>query len=75
MIFRRFGYLRTRVLTYHQDVLREMEESLDKMDWEDYQDQENKRAMCWRQGDDEREPPRRKELLQAVEKELEIYSE
>ena len=73
MIYRRFGYLRTRLLTYHQDVLREMEEALDKLDADDYKSNDAHRMMCWRQADDTRQPPRRKELFQSLNKELHLY--
>lgn len=75
MIYRRFGYLRTRLLTYHQDVLRELEEALDKLDHEDYSKKATRRAMCYREGDDARQPSRRKELLQSVDKEMQHYGQ
>ncbi len=75
MIYRRFGHLRTRVLMYHQDVLRELEAKLDDLDCEDYKTEGVKRAMCWRRGDDEQDPSGRKELLQSVNEELKVYGE
>ncbi|KAJ9605812.1 hypothetical protein H2200_009661 [Cladophialophora chaetospira] len=73
MIYRRFGFLRTRLLTYHQDVLREMEENLDKLDWEDFRSADFKGATGWRKGDDDRQPSHRKELFDSLDKELNIY--
>lgn len=73
MIYRRFGYLRTRLLTYHQDVLREMEERLDKLDIDDFKSDHAHRASSWRQGDDARQPALRKELFHSLNTELYLY--
>ena len=73
MIYRRFGYLRTRLLTYHQDILREIEEALDKLDWDESRTVGTRRTMCYRYGDDQREPSPRKELLERLNKELCMY--
>lgn len=73
MIYRRFGWLRTRTLMYHQDVLREMEKRLEDLDWADFSDCSTRRAMCWREGDDARNPALRKELFTAVSSELQLY--
>ena len=70
MMYRRFGYLRTRLLTYQQDVMREMEENLDELDRSDYSDRSVARAMCCQSSDDKRDPPLRKQLFQAVDREL-----
>lgn len=73
MIYRRFGFLRQRMLLYYQDILRETEEKLDALDREDFNSEDWPRATGWRQGDDERDPSRRKELLEKLRKQLEIY--
>jgi hypothetical protein len=73
MIYRRFGYVRTRLLTYHQDVIREMEANLEKLDWDDYNNKAVGRAMCWRAGDDMREPSRRKGLFETLTEHLRTY--
>ena len=73
MIYRRFGYLRTRLLLYHQDVLRERERSLDILDEETGRDPETERQLCSRLLDENQERPRRTELFRALDQELRTY--
>jgi hypothetical protein len=73
MIYRRFGWTRTRLLTYHQDVVREMEAKLAELDRNDFADEEVNGAICWRAGDDAREPSLRKALFETLTKHLQIY--
>ncbi|KAI1608497.1 hypothetical protein EDD36DRAFT_482906 [Exophiala viscosa] len=75
MIFRKFGYLRTRLLVWHQDRLRELEELLGDLDLEDFKDDATRRALCCRQGDDGRSPPKRKLLFQELSREMELYDD
>ncbi|EXJ87401.1 hypothetical protein A1O3_04361 [Capronia epimyces CBS 606.96] len=75
MIFRRFGYLRARLLVWHQDRLREIEQSLEDLDWEDFDNEATRRALCCRQGDDQRHPAKRKELFVRLSNELKLYDE
>lgn len=75
MIYRRFGYLRTRLLTYHQDVLREIEDALDELDHHQDNNHPEWRATGYREGDDARQPSERKELFQTLNKELCLYGQ
>ncbi|KAK5055384.1 hypothetical protein LTR84_013134 [Exophiala bonariae] len=75
MIYRRFGWTRTRLLTYHQDVVREMEDMLGKLDRNDFADERYNGAICWRAGDDARDPSPRKALLENLTKHLQIYDD
>ncbi|KAK4935172.1 hypothetical protein LTR10_023735 [Elasticomyces elasticus] len=75
MIFRKFGYLRTRLIVWHQDRLRELENLLGDLDLEDFKDDSARRALCCRQGDDGRSPPKRKLLFQELSRELELYDD
>ncbi|KAJ4504161.1 hypothetical protein HRR90_008033 [Exophiala dermatitidis] len=75
MIFRRFGYLRTRLLVWHQDRLREIESTLEGLDWEDFNNEPYKRALCCRQGDDRRIPAKRRHLFQQLSEELKRYDD
>ena len=75
MVYRRFGYLRTRLLLYRQDVLRDIELQLDNLDNRDFQNLTTRRAICCRQGDDARTPPQRRILLARLEGELKRYGQ
>ena len=73
MIYRRFGYLRTRLLLYHQDVLRERERDLDGLDEETQDDPRTERQLCSRSRDENQVQPKRKELFQALDQEFRTY--
>ena len=73
MIYRRFGYARTSLLTYYQDIIREYEEKLDDLDMDDYKNEDTRRAICSRNGDDERRPAVRRGLFLGLNKELKTY--
>src|SRR5437016_6910304 len=73
MIYRRFGYLRTRLLLYHQDVLRERERYLDMLDEETGRDPETERQLCSRILDENQDQPRRTELFRALDQEFRTY--
>lgn len=73
MVYRRFGYTRQRLLLYWQDVVREREEALDKLDREDAADEDLEAALWHRQGDDSRTPPRRRNLIVKLGEALHEY--
>jgi hypothetical protein len=73
MIYRRFGYLRTRLLLYHQDVLWEKERDLDELDEETQGDPRTERQLCCRTRDENQTQPMRKELFEALGKEFQTY--
>jgi hypothetical protein len=73
MIYRRFGYLRTRLLLYHQDVLRERERDLDELDEETQGDPKTKRQLCSRTRDENQAQPKRKELFETLDAEFQTY--
>ncbi|KIX92742.1 uncharacterized protein Z520_11594 [Fonsecaea multimorphosa CBS 102226] len=73
MIFRRFGFLRTRLLLWHQDVLREMESRLDYQDMQDAASPGTRRYLSNRDGDDMRTPAVRKVLFQELDTQLKAY--
>lgn len=72
-IFRRFGFLRTRLLFYHQDTLRDIEERLTKIDQDDYSRENTRRFLTSRTLDDAREDAERKALFHELAAELTIY--
>ena len=86
MIFRRFGFLYTRVLLNKQDEIRELESRLDEMDLKDYQDKSSRKCLKSRIKDERRTANKdeestasngetRKELLRASEEKLLEYGE
>jgi hypothetical protein len=76
LIFRKFGFLRTRMMVWHQDRLRELEDELRKLDKADYENSYNsRRALCDRAGDDSRKPAKRRELFETLSGELQMYGE
>lgn len=72
-IYRRFGYLRTRLLLYHQDRLAEMEAKLDMIDRQDCKDKETQSFLGNRSDDDRRSGSLRKALFLELDKELKTY--
>ena len=76
MIFRRFGFLYSRVLLNKQDEIRELESRLDHMDKDDYQDESTRKCLKSRSRDEKRigsTGQTRQELLRAVEEKLREY--
>ncbi|KIW30876.1 uncharacterized protein PV07_02568 [Cladophialophora immunda] len=73
MIYRRFGWLRTRLLLYQQDVIREMESRLDYQDMQDAASAGTRRYLSNRDGDDMRTPAVRKALFQELDSRLKAY--
>jgi hypothetical protein len=53
MVYRRFGFLQTRLLLEKQDTLRVLEERLDKLDESETIGDDNKDNLCSRDGDGE----------------------
>lgn len=51
MVYRRFGFLQTRLLLETQDRLRVLEERLDKLDESETVGDDNKDNLCSRDGD------------------------
>lgn len=76
MIFRRFGFLYSRVLLNKQDEIRELESRLDEMDKKDYEDKSTRRCLKSRSRDEKRTDntgQTRKELLRTSEQKLLEY--
>jgi hypothetical protein len=73
MIYRRFGYLRTRLLLYHQDVLRAREEELDRLDKTSREHLDTERQLCSRRQDEDQEFPLRTELYRKLDEEIQTY--
>lgn len=71
MIYRRFGYLQTRLLLEKQDELRRLEEKLDRMDKRATKSDPNK--LCTRDLRGE-EAIARKDLMRTIEEKLCSYS-
>jgi hypothetical protein len=71
MLYRRFGYLHSRLLLHLQDELRELEDNLYDMDKRDEDDEEGRRCLQSRDLDVDREPAADREsrgaLLQRIE--------
>ncbi|KIW84783.1 hypothetical protein Z517_00171 [Fonsecaea pedrosoi CBS 271.37] len=75
MIYRRFGFLRTRLLLWHQDILREMESRLDYQDMQDARSAKTRRYLSNRDGDDMRTPAVRRVLFQELDAQLKAYDD
>jgi hypothetical protein len=73
MIFRRFGYLRTRVLLNQQDVLRQIETALDDVDAADSKNDDGRHRLCCREEDENQPDPKRKRLLGRASEALKTY--
>lgn len=78
MIYRRFGFLYSRVLLQKQDELRELEENLDQLDLKDSKESDqSRRALQSRARDQKRtgkpDHQTRQELLKASEEKLFDY--
>jgi hypothetical protein len=72
MLYRRFGYLQSRIILHKQDELRALEERLDRLDQKDDEDEKTKRYLKSRDLDDKRNGPRR-ELLETIETKFKEY--
>ncbi|KAI9815762.1 MAG: hypothetical protein M1827_002158 [Pycnora praestabilis] len=73
MLYRRFGFLHSRILLYKQDELGHLEKKLDDLDHQDLL--LDKRCLKDRIRDDAREPQTRKQLLDLIEERLLKYDE
>ncbi|CZR70166.1 uncharacterized protein PAC_20067 [Phialocephala subalpina] len=72
MVYRRFGYLQARLLLYKQDVLRELEDDLDRMDESDEYHKTN--ALRSRE-DGDIENPDKKKLFGEIEGKFKEYAD
>ena len=76
-LYRRFGYLQSRLLLQKQDELRELEDSLREMDERDDKTEEGQDCLQSRDLDDRRDLPEgrvtRRALLQRIEKKMLEY--
>lgn len=72
MLYRRFGYLQSRILLHKQDELRALEEKLDLIDKRDEADPENEKLLRSRDLDDKSNSPR-KALLETIETKFKEY--
>ena len=70
-IFRRFGYLRNRVMLHAQAELTQLERQLERLDKADQKS--NEQALRSVQRDDSRNEPKRKKLLEEIETKLKAY--
>ena len=72
MVYRRFGYVHSRLLLYRQDELRELEESLYEMDKRDEINENGKLCLASREIDNDREDlgarESRSSLIDRIEK-------
>lgn len=73
MIFRSFGYLRSRLILNQQDILRSLERRLDGADAADANMDSRRRLLCCREGDDDQEHPIRKGIFGKLKEELKVY--
>ena len=71
MLYRRFGYLQSRLLLEKQDDLRRLESALDRLDRKEFN--ENRTALMSRHDIDEPESATRRELLQKIETKFHEY--
>jgi hypothetical protein len=72
MLYRRFGYLQSRILLHKQDQLRALEERLDRLDQADNNDEKTRRYLKSRDLDDKRNGPRTT-LLETIETKFKEY--
>jgi hypothetical protein len=78
MIYRRFGYLHSRVLLYKQDELRQLEEELADMDELDAREARGRKCLANREKDDARTlegRESRKHLIGRIETKVMEYGE
>jgi hypothetical protein len=70
MLYRRFGFLQSRILLHLQDELRELEDDLDLMD---KRDQKRRPEMLKSRQDDDQDSHRRKEKISEIAKKFNEY--
>lgn len=70
MLYRRFGFLQSRLLLNKQDELRKLEKDLDRMD---KVDEKNDPGVLRSRERDDAENGRRKKLLYEIEKKFKEY--
>jgi hypothetical protein len=70
MLYRRFGFLQSRILLHMQDELRELEGDLDLMD---RRDQKRRPGMLKSRQDDDQDSNRRKEKISEIAKKFNEY--
>lgn len=80
MIYRRFGFLYSRVLLQKQDELREVEETLDDMDKRDAKESNQSRLALQSRAKDQKRTgdsshQTRQELLRSTEEKLYSYGQ
>ena len=73
MIYRRFGYARTRVLLYLQDALRDLETQLDDEDYQSALRETTRQELCSRQIDDWSSTSQRKDIYAKLTTHLKTY--
>ena len=73
MIYRRFGYARTRVLLYLQDTLRDLEQQLDDEDYQSALRETTRQELCNRQRDDWSSTSQRKDIYAKLTAHLKTY--
>jgi hypothetical protein len=71
MVYRRFGYLQSRLLLEKQDDLRRLESELDRFDKKEFK--KNEEALMSRQDIEEPESAPRRELMQKIETKFNEY--
>ena len=71
LIYRKFGWLRNRVLLHHQDELVEYEDQLERLD--NFHKQNDPLNLISRRRDEAIKGSRRRELLSQIEKKLAAY--
>ena len=72
MLYRRFGYLQSRIILHKQDELRALEEKLDILDQQDAADSETEKFLQSRDLDD-KSKRQRKALLETIEIKFKEY--
>jgi hypothetical protein len=71
MVYRRFGYLQSRLLLERQEHLRQLEEELDNLDMEDAQT--GSRNLVSMGNYDTKKYKRRRDLMQKIERQFQGY--
>ena len=75
-MYRRYGYLRNRLLLHKQDEIAELEEELDKLDREDAAHGDDWYRLCSRRFDEEdHDACKRKKLLHHINEALKSYDD
>ena len=74
-LYRRYAYLRNRLLLHKQDQLAELEEQLDKLDATHAADDEDFYRLCSRRFDDEDKESKRRKLIKQIDDVLKEYDD